>query len=86
MARHLCRWNGDWHPRAWASARGLWIVPSPEDDAEDSRTWDGAAIESGGVLRVMWCELCQLVEDVKPEVHHIEPEPAVETPEQPGTP
>jgi hypothetical protein len=62
------------------------IVPSPEEDAEDSRTWDGAAIESGGVLRVMWCELCQLVDDVKPIPARRETEHAVETAERPETP
>jgi hypothetical protein len=86
MARHMCRWNGDWHTRAWASARGLLIVPSAEEDAQDARTWDGAANESGGVLRVMWCELCQLVDDVKPIGARPEAERAVESPEQSGTP
>lgn len=60
------RWGGGWRSDSWASARGLWKRPSPEEEAEDDRSWCEAACESGGLPRVLWCELCQLISDLVP--------------------
>lgn len=67
MARHICRWNGDWHSANWASARGLWVPGTPEQRTEDERGWEVATCESGEFIRVFWCELCQLAADVAPK-------------------
>lgn len=65
-ARSWGPWSEGWRSPSWASARALWARHSPEDEAEDDRTWCDAACEDGGLLRVLWCEVCQLFHDVVP--------------------
>ncbi|HEY3411681.1 MAG TPA: hypothetical protein VGM51_01345 [Armatimonadota bacterium] len=75
MAYHICKWGGDWHSAPWASAKGVWVKLSPQAEEEEARTWEDAACEDGRLLRVLWCELCQLAGDVGSVARPCKPEP-----------
>lgn len=75
MAYHICKWGGDWHSASWASARGLWVKLTPEQEDEDARAWVGAACEDGRLLHILWGELRQLVGDVGSSAPSCKPGP-----------
>jgi hypothetical protein len=80
MARKWCKLESDWSANAWARADGLWRRESPEQQEAADAAWRRAACESGNLLHVLWCELCQLADDVRPrcaapESAPVEPSP-----------
>ena len=44
--------------------RGLWAKLTPLHEAQDAHAWTHAASETGNPLRVLLCEILQLVGDI----------------------
>jgi hypothetical protein len=66
MARIQERWHGAWRSDTWASARAVWKKVSPDEQAKDVACWHDACEDEGDFMRVLWCELRQLLGDVLP--------------------